>query len=250
MPNAYFQFKEFRIDQNYDGLKVTTDACLFGAWVSDLARHNKSEPNSILDIGTGTGLLSLMLAQKTHKSVIHAIEIVGEVANKAQSNFEGSDWFDRLKVHHTDIADFEPHHGFDWIVANPPFFESSLKGTNQVKNTAIHTGRLDQQEVADNIERLLNPHGSAFVLYPEREMEQFSREMSQRGFYPKRNIEVYNRPDTPIFRVMTQFVKANKPLKPAETHLIIKRTDNRYTDEFWKLVSDYYLEYNNPSQKP
>jgi len=247
MPNTYFQFKQFRVDQTHAGMKVTTDACLFGAWVANSLQKMEEEPKSVLDIGAGTGLLSLMIAQKTEKSQIHAVEIVKEVAYEASINFENAKWTKRLSLHPMAIEDYSARQPFDCIVTNPPFFESSLRGTDKVKNTAIHSYNLTQSELANRIEKLLHPNGNVFVLYPEREMIQFSKEMKNNGFRLIRKVMVYNQVDSPVFRVTAQFVKTNSPLNSEVTQLVIKRKDGLYTDDFWELLCDYYLEYNNPS---
>ena len=172
MPNAYFQFQQFKIDQAKSGMKVTTDACLFGAWVaSEISRQD--DPNRILDIGTGTGLLSLMLAQRTKHSIIDAVEINELAFEEAQSNFKQSDWKERLNVYQSAIQNFVSDHKYDIIISNPPFFAQSQKGLSESKNQALHASDLLAEELLISIGKFLTENGSFYLLFPEREMDQF-----------------------------------------------------------------------------
>lgn len=119
MPNTYFQFKQFRIDQDQTAMKVTTEACILGAWVDE-----QIPPQTVLDIGTGTGLLALMLAQKFPQAEIDAVEIDQGAFTQAHANFHSSPWPERLQVFHQRIQDFDPGKKYDLIISNPPFFKS------------------------------------------------------------------------------------------------------------------------------
>ncbi|MEM8894752.1 MAG: methyltransferase [Bacteroidota bacterium] len=140
MPNTYFDFKQFRVDQGQSGMKVTTEGCILGAW----ARFN--QPKRILDIGTGTGLLSLMLAQRYPTGIIDAVELDEKAAQQAKQNFRKSPWSSKLTAHHCCIKDFEAVNGrcYDLIICNPPFFKNDLKSTNSQKAKAIHNDNLSQ----------------------------------------------------------------------------------------------------------
>ena len=137
MANQYFQFKQFTVQQDACAMKVTTDACLFGAWVANRINGLDLKGKHFLDIGTGTGLLSLMVAQQTDAS-IDAVEIETAAANQAQENFEQSPWNNKLFLHNSSIQTFIPQHKYDFIFTNPPFFFNDLKSKNHARNIALH----------------------------------------------------------------------------------------------------------------
>lgn len=242
MPNSYFQFKQFRIEQAQAGMKVTTDGCLFGGWVANEIR-NTGEPKRILDIGAGTGLLSLMLAQVTHESKITAVEINEAAFMEAKHNFERSLWSDRLRCFHAPIQELTDE-TYDLIICNPPFFKDSQQGTNENKNQAVHSGTLDANDLLEQTLRLLDPDGSCCILYPEREMDVFIRLASKKRLFPDHRIIVKNQKNQPVFREMTRFNLNHTEVKTDE--LIIRNADRKYTPESWELLKGYYLEYNDP----
>src|SRR5688572_25058776 len=138
MPNTYFQFKQFTIHQDRSAMKVTTDACLFGAWcATEINQDNKR----LLDIGTGTGLLSLMIAQK-NKLLIDAVEIEEQAAVQAVENVKASPWKESVHVIHKNIRDFNSEKKYNYIISNPPFYENELSGERMEKNIAHHDAGL------------------------------------------------------------------------------------------------------------
>ena len=223
-------------------MKVTTDACLFGAWVASLIKKNR-EPGNILDIGTGTGLLSLMLAQATKSTRIDAVEPNEAAFQEAKDNFSSSPWGDRMHIRHQSIQDFSKENTYDLIICNPPFFTDSQKGRNVEKNQALHVENLSPSVLLDQVTKLLAPSGSFFVLYPPAEMKVFEQQVSS-DLYPIHRVYVKNSEGSQVFRTMTTF--QTQPKKPVDSELIIRAADGRYTAAFWALLSDYYLEYNNP----
>lgn len=243
MPNTYFQFKQFRINQKQSGMKVTTDACLFGAWVAYEIK-GKNEPSAILDIGSGTGLLSLMLAQETNESKIQAIEINEAAYLEADRNFNQSPWNDRLRSYHISLQQYRPDFKYDLIVCNPPFFEASKKGKNLNKNEALHSLHLPTKDLLQSVIRLLSKEGFFFLLYPELETKKFIEIAEKAGLFLSQLITVKNELAKPIFRKMTRF--GFEKVKIKESEIIIRKKNGTYTDEFWELLKYYYLEYNNP----
>jgi tRNA1Val (adenine37-N6)-methyltransferase len=165
MATSYFQFKQFFIQQENCAMKVTTDACLFGAYCAERLKQNAK---NILDIGTGTGLLSLMLAQKNSTSLIDAVEIEEQAALQAKQNFQQSPWIERLKIHNTSIQQFShtTKNQFDFIITNPPFFNNDLKSDQQNRNLALHSTALNFEELIHCIKKLLSPTGKFAVLLP------------------------------------------------------------------------------------
>ncbi|MEO8711563.1 MAG: methyltransferase, partial [Parafilimonas sp.] len=172
MPNDYFRFKQFIITQDKCAMKVCTDACLFGAW----AAHNPQlEASNILDIGTGTGLLSLIYAQKNMHASIDAIEIDEAAVQQARENFEASIWKERLHVYNTSIQQFatSSNKKYDVIICNPPFYENDLKSENKQRNLALHSDALTLEELISDVDLLLGDDGSFFVLLPFHRTKYF-----------------------------------------------------------------------------
>lgn len=233
MPNTYFQFKQFRIDQAADGMKVTTDGCIFGALIRAVAAGH------ILDIGTGTGLLSLMLAQRT-QAAIHALEIDEEVAIQASENIKNSPWSDQIVVFNQDFKTYDAKIVYDQIICNPPFFKNSHKGQSASKNTAIHDDALPMTTLINRSKELLSSKGVLWVMYPAYEMMQFKLLASEAGFSLRQQTTVYNQADGSAFRVVAEFCK-EQPNKSISDELIIKEGGGSYTETFTRLLKDYYL---------
>jgi tRNA1Val (adenine37-N6)-methyltransferase len=237
MPNTYFQFKQFRIEQGNCGMKVTTEACLFGALAAQLLPENCER---ILDIGTGTGLLALMLAQSSIAK-IHPLEIDDHAFQQAKENFQHSPWAERLFIEHCDLRDYHPDVPFDFIICNPPFFEKNQLGKKETKNKAIHNFSLGFEALAQGIKTLLSPEqGLSIVLYPEYEMSVFKKSMVALGLEEHVSIDIYNQTDKPVFRQIKVFSK-KKSASPENQRLIIKKENGEYTQEFISLMEAYYL---------
>lgn len=243
MPNTYFQFKEFRVDQKLSGMKVTTDACLFGAWVAnEIVGRN---PSQILDIGAGTGLLSLMLAQTNQNTTIDAVEINSDAFNEATSNFNQSPWSKNLTCFHSSVQDFSSDQ-YDLIICNPPFFKKSQLGKEHNKNQALHSTLLSESQLIKTILRLLSGKGVCYLLYPEQEMHRFINVAQEYGLHPKKLITVKNKEGGRVFRIMAAF-GYDKSI-PAKFEIIIRKEDGRYTSQFWDYLNEYYLDYNAPEK--
>ena len=171
--NPYFQFKQFRVNQGQCAMKVTLDACLFGALV------NVEDSRRILDIGTGTGLLSLMAAQRS-SAHIDAVELDSEAAYQAQQNVDQSPWQHRLQVVHSAVQDLPTGAQYDTIICNPPFFENSLRAPDERRNRARHTDTLSFSQLAESIDQFLENDGMAWVLLPTVSTPSFLREINNR----------------------------------------------------------------------
>lgn len=234
-PNTYFQFKQFRIDQSHSGMKVTTEGCILGGWVAS----QNLRPKRILDIGTGTGLLALMLAQRFPDAQIDAVEVDLRAYEEATTNFDASIWSDRINSFHTSIQYFEFTERYDLIISNPPFFKNSLQTEHQHVNLARHDDFLSQQDLVHIIDEMLAPEGSAFILYPEREMNLFLHEANTQGLQNNRRLTIYNHDKSPVFRVIAEISKKSED--HSEKILRIRQLDNEYTPEFVRLLKPYYL---------
>lgn len=227
-------------------MKVTTDACLFGAWVANEILKTQNEPDRILDIGAGTGLLSLMLAQATEWSQIDAVEINAAALKEANFNFMNSSWNERLKVFHTAIQNFNPTLSYDLIICNPPFFAGSQKGKKTGKNQAVHASSLSMSDLLAAAKKRLSASGKLYLLYPKREMEDFIS-LSTDELFLEKLVIVRNQKKDPVFRQLAIFSQREASIEKDE--LTIRTIEGKYTDGFWELLKDYYLEYNNPSKK-
>lgn len=235
MPNPYFQFKQFTIWQNACAMKVTTDACLFGAWAAQ--KFVALQPKTILDIGTGTGLLSLMLAQQNNVT-IHTVEIDANAAKQAQENIQQTKWQSTIHVHHLNIEVFDVEEKFDCIITNPPFFENDLKSKNAARNTALHSEQLSLESLYQCIHRLLKPNGSFAVLLPTHRVDYFIK--LAEDYHLIEEIKVHQTVHHTTFRSFLFFSKNSKPLTITNT-IFIKDANNNYTTTFVELMKPYYL---------
>ncbi|MEL6535781.1 MAG: methyltransferase [Bacteroidota bacterium] len=175
--NSYFQFKQFTVHQGQCAMKVTTDACVFGALVE------ATRPMRVLDIGTGTGLLALMVAQRFTEAHIDAVELDESSVLQARQNFQASPWADRLTVHQGSIQEFSSAHPYDLVIANPPFFANQLLSQSIEKRNAWHQTTLTSGELAKAISVTLAPQGTAWVLLPPSETQSFREAAQAHGLY-------------------------------------------------------------------
>jgi tRNA1Val (adenine37-N6)-methyltransferase len=239
MPNNYFRFKQFMLRQDKCAMKVCTDACLFGAWVS--VHYLPFPAHNVLDIGTGTGLLSLMLAQKLSNTVIDAVEIDGAAAHQAKENFESSSWRERLHVYNMPARQFSgtANHKYDLIISNPPFYESSLKSDDDKRNIALHSAELTLKELISIADELLNEEGNFFVLLPYYRTEEFSSLIAGK-FFVKEKVFVKQSPKHNYSRSMIWLGK--RDVASIQSEINIMNENNEYSNEFRRLLTDYYLK--------
>jgi tRNA1Val (adenine37-N6)-methyltransferase len=235
MPNPYFRFKQFTVWQSAATLKVCTEACILGAWAEVRGTRR------LLDIGTGTGLLALMLAQRAPGVPTDAVEVDGASCEMARENVRQSPFAEQIRVVPSPIQAFAPGYRYDGIVANPPFFQSSLRSPERARTRALHGATLTLPELAGAVEKLLDPAGTFTVLLPERETAQFDALAAARGLYPTRRLVVRNAPGKPVFRVLTAY--GYRPGVPDSEHLVIRRADGTYAEEFVALLKEYYLTF-------
>jgi tRNA1Val (adenine37-N6)-methyltransferase len=219
-------------------MKVCTDSCLFGAWVANEIGQKEFNPKNILDIGTGTGLLSLMLAQKTD-SIIDAVEINDAAYMQAHENFTVSPWNKRLKAFHSDIKNWQAMHNYDLIICNPPFFENDLLPVDEQKNISKHSHALNLKELLFAVQNLLSEDGSFAVLLPSNRATWFESKARSHSLFPQKCMEVKQTIRHNFFRTMFIFKKEKMELV-TET-ISIKNDTNHYSPEFIELLKDYYL---------
>jgi tRNA1Val (adenine37-N6)-methyltransferase len=243
LSNTYFQFKQFRIEQAHCAMKVCTDACIQGAYTVARLKREKSQRDQkgrrILDIGTGTGLLALMLAQEVPGARIDAIEMDDMAYRQARENFENSSWTRFLRIFHGDIRTFHLHDQYDFIICNPPFYENDLKSGHLRKDQAKHGAALGYVELMKVIAKNLLRDGSFCVMLPPRQFEVFSKGIAEQGFYPQERLNVRHTTAHEVFRIIGYFKRTAQDLKTEE--LSIKDEGHEYTVAFKSLLQKYYL---------
>ena len=241
MANNYFQFKQFTIHQDRCAMKVTTDGCLFGAWVAKQVHSNKLTVDSILDIGTGTGLLSLMVGQQSNAS-IDAIEIDKETYEQAKENAAASPWADRINIIHGDIREFQGLQQYDIIISNPPFYENELKSGNTKKNKAHHDEGLLLDDLLTIIQQNLSPKGEFYLLLPYKRNEEIENALAKNKLAISHKTLVKQSTLHNYFRIILSGKHKNgKNEDFATSEIAIRNQKQEYTPEFINLLKDYYL---------
>lgn len=230
-----FRFKQFAIKQERAAMKVCTDSCLFGSLI---ASENKK---NALDIGCGTGLLSLMLTQKNNEIQITALEIDQNAVLDATENIQESPFANQITLLHQTVQDFakKSDDKFDLIFCNPPFYQNNLKSDKIDKNIAHHAETLTFNDLAECIDILLEESGSAWVLLPPFEMRDFISRIEERRLYVSKRFEVRHNENKPIFRVIVELKRTKAILE--EISLINIYENNQYSPIFVELLKDYYL---------
>lgn len=238
MPNSYFRFKQFTVHQELAAMKVTTDACLFGAWVAADLHAQSPACSSVLDIGAGTGLLSLMLAQQVDAQ-IDAVEIEQQTARQASQNFEGSPWNGRLNVIEGDVRTIRFDHDYDVIISNPPFYENELAGNNHKKNMAHHDEGLLLKELIAVIAKTCSENGSFFLLIPFKRFDEIRTLCEGAGLWWQKICKVKQSASHSVFRVMIR--GGRKKTTIGEEEITIRESQEVYTERFKELLRPYYL---------
>lgn len=237
MPNHYFRFKQFTVRQDQCAMKVCTDACLFGAWI---ACNSQLIVHDLLDVGAGTGLLSLMYAQKNPSATIDAVEIDAAAAKQAKENFNDSPWKERLHLHHCPIQEFTPPVKYDIIISNPPFFENDLKSDDVKRNLALHCSALSFDGLLNAAGALLKGDGLFAVLLPYHRAGEFIKAAAATGFFLQQRIDVKQSVKHNYFRSILFFSKTPQTFTVGE--IIIVNEHGEYTAKFVALLKDYYLK--------
>lgn len=230
---SVFTFKQFSLAHGDPGLKISTEACILGAWAQRFA-HGK-----ILDIGTGCGLLASMIAQTNPEASIDAVEIYQQVATLALENVKNSPFKNQIQVIHSDIRTFSSNNGYDFIISNPPFFSNHLPTSLEDKQIAIHDDELHFEDLVGSIKNHLKPGGKFAVIYPKEAMDKFEKELGKSGLFVHQFLQIYPSPKSKLLRVIC-LGSTNKENKTIE-NLYIKDEKNEYTETFKLLLYPYYL---------
>ena len=217
-------------------MKVCTDACILGAWFA-----NKTPAwSEVLDIGSGTGLLMLMLAQK-HKGEISGIELDLDAYRQLRDNIDQSPWKQMLRAFPGDVRNFSFSNKFDFIISNPPFYEGDLPAATEAANLARHSRQLTLAELLAVIDANLSPQGSFGVLLPYHRTLWFEeRAASVHGFVLQEKLLIRQTPGHEFFRSILYFSRRRDGFIPA-SELTIRDERGMYTEDFARLMADYYL---------
>ena len=220
-------------------MKVCTDACILGSYTADFIASLRKEPLNCIDIGTGTGLLSLMLAQKLNIS-IDAVEIDPDACQQAEQNFALSPFAARLKVVPANIKTLAPASTYDLIICNPPFYENDLLSPLIKNNTAKHAAKLSFSELLSYVEKHLFVNGYFCVLLPYQRMSEFKNMAQGHSLFLVNQLLIKNTENSNYFRAVLIFNKSLGTI--IEKELVIRKNDKEYTTEFISLLKDYYLK--------
>lgn len=230
---SVFTFKQFSLAHGNPGLKISTEACILGAWAHSFA-HGK-----ILDIGTGCGLLACMLAQSNPNANIDAIEIHREVATIASENVKNNPFINQIQVMNGDIRSLTTKNQYDFIISNPPFFSNHLPASLKDKQIAIHDDELNFVDLIVSIKNLLKPGGRFAVIYPKEVMDKFEKEMEENGLFVHQFLYIFPNPKSKLLRVIC--LGSTSKEEVAIENFYIKDEKNEYTEAFKLLLNPYYL---------
>ena len=235
---SLFNFKQFSVQQDKTAMKVGTDGVLLGAWCPI-----DNNPNSILDIGTGTGLIALMLAQRTTAQQIDALEIDENAYEQATENFENSHWNDRLYCFHAGLDEFvdDPEDEYDLIVSNPPFYSEDVKTDDEQRNLARFQDALPFEELVAAADLLLSENGIFAVIIPYKEEERFIDLCADVELFPVKMTRVKGSHSTPIVRSLLAFKRFELTTLTAN-ELVVEINRHEYTDDYINLTRDFYLK--------
>lgn len=240
-----FKFKQFSIEGGQSGMPVSTDGVLLGAWafqrssLSNTPSLKQLTVSNILDIGTGTGLLALMCAQRFPTAQIHAIDIDEHAFQAAQINISNSPWSERIAVRQVDVLSITDGITFDAIICNPPYFKDGEQSQHAQRATARHTDTLEHKRLIDITFQLLSDAGIASFILPITEGEQFIELAKKSGFYLYRLCKVQPTPNKPISRLLFELQKQETDTEHSE---LIIRDELGYTQAFTELTRSFYLK--------
>lgn len=231
-----FQFKHFTVDDTLCAMKVGTDGVLIGAWADvDGQRH-------ILDLGTGSGLIAMMVAQRNKEAMVEAIDIDEGATIQARRNVENTPWHERISVHLANAATYSSSCGFDHIVSNPPFFTTTLLSPDERRAAARHCSALTYDDIVAAAERLLVSGGRLSLILPTPEAARFRRVAFGR-LWLSRETTVFTRKGDAPKRTMMEFTLCDAPLMPRVDALEIYDVGGTYSDKYRRLTEDYYLKF-------
>jgi tRNA1Val (adenine37-N6)-methyltransferase len=234
--NTYFEFKQFKIIQEESAMKVNTDGVLLGAWV------NTSGVEYALDVGTGTGLIALMLAQRS-TAEITGIEIEENAAGEAKFNAANSQWGNRIKIQNISFQEYAANNEkkFELIISNPPYYTKNKKSATTNRSIARHNDLLPFPELISFSLKLLNKKGRLCIIVPAQSSLEISNLAYKKDLFLKKLTEVKSNPETPAIRCLMEFSKTKTALQ--KDCLSIFKSRSEYSEEYKNLTKDFYLNF-------
>ena len=245
MGSPNFRFKQFTVWHDRCAMKVGTDGVLLGAWCP-LATATSEGEYKVLDIGTGSGLIALMLAQRATSIddtpiVIDTIDIDASAAEQAKFNFEQSPWSKLLRIYQSSLQEWQSEKEYDLIVSNPPYFQSSLKNPDAQRATARHTDSLSYNELIAHSERLLRRNGILALVLPIEAEEEILSLAAAAGLSPIAITYVHTKPGKPVKRILMALTKGDAVGEVDGNHFYIESADSPRSEEYKKLTEEFYL---------
>jgi tRNA1Val (adenine37-N6)-methyltransferase len=233
--NNYFKFKQFTVTQEFSAMKVGVDSVILGAWVKI------NDANTILDVGTGTGLLALMMAQRSN-AMITAIEIDDLAYREAISNIQVSPWPDKIRVINSSFQDFAEKGTteFDLIISNPPYFENSSQPEDHRRRNARHNDELPFADLINGSLKLLSEKGKLSLILPVNIAQGFCKLAMDSGLYINRTLWVRHRPGKPFHR---QFMEFSKKETTIDKSVLVIEDQNEFTEDYKNLTREFYLAF-------
>ena len=244
MPNPYFQFKQFTVWHDKCAMKVGTDGVLLGTWatVNNTALHNykNSNPLSVLDVGTGTGLIAMIIAQRNDNAIIDAIDIDKDACKQAMENIENSPFGNRINVIHKSFTDYSAEKKYDLIISNPPFFKNSLKCPDEARSMARHNDSLPLKQLIEQASTMLSENGRIALILPTQQSEDLDFIIATHRLYVARRTEVISVEGHQPKRFLIEL--STKISTGKEKSAIILETKNRErTQQYIELTREFYL---------
>ena len=246
MSTPSFRFKQFEVWHDKCAMKVGTDGVLLGAWCPVEEVRGQTSDVRILDVGTGSGVIALMLAQRCSEAQINAIDIDSDAVAQAQDNFARSPWAERLHAHHCALQEISNHKSevsckrYDLIVSNPPYFVDSLKNPDQHRQTARHTDTLSYSDLLSCAAELLADDGTLALILPAEAENTILNLAQTAGLFPTRLTRVHSKPGKPMKRVLVAFKKGTG-LSCETTDFFIESETSPRSEEYKELTKDFYL---------
>lgn len=235
MPNTFFKFKQYIINQDRCGMKVSTDAVVLGALAG------RKSPRSILDVGMGTGVISLMLAQRFEMANIVGVEIDDDAFGQALENIQESKFAEKVTAVHSDFQTYSENlvQQFDMVISNPPYFPDHIKTKDAQRNKALHNDGLSFTELVTGVNKCLNESGEFWVILPPRQMQDLEEICKSYHLFPFHKVNLKDKQESKVIRVIQGFSYDDE--SPFENELFIKNPDGSFAENYQKLLRDFLL---------